>query len=135
MDRRTMLGVTTFAAAGGTARTAFGMGRSDEATCDDGCTDCVSACLACVDACLNELISGKTGVKACIKLCLDCADICGVCSKISARKGPMAKAISITCAEACERCAEECEKHDDAACKLCAERCRACAKECRMAAA
>jgi len=95
------------------------------------CKECEKTCLACVDSCLDEL-AGNADRKNCIKLCLDCADICGVCSKIAARGGPLEATIATACAEACEKCAAECEKHkDDKACQACAERCKKCAKECK----
>ena len=99
--------------------------------CAIQCKDCERTCLACVDACLDEL-AGKADRKKCIKLCLDCADICGACSKIAARGGPLEATISAACAEACEKCAAECEKHkEDKACQACAEQCKKCAKECK----
>lgn len=100
-------------------------------SCCIQCKDCERTCLACVDACLDEL-AGKADRKNCIKLCLDCADICGVCSKIAARGGPLEATIAVACADACEKCAAECEKHkDDKACQACAEQCKKCAKECK----
>jgi hypothetical protein len=97
--------------------------------CCNECKACETACLECADACLDELADGNR--KDCIKSCQDCADICGVCSKIAARNGPMKAIIAAACTAACENCADECAKHkDDDTCQACAEQRRTCAKEC-----
>jgi hypothetical protein len=100
--------------------------------CSKACDDCARICDTCAAHCARLAVDGKREHLETVRLCLDCSAICRAASTVSAKDGPMADLISITCADACKRCGDACEKHgNDPIMKRCAEECRSCEKVCR----
>ena len=67
----------------------------------------------------------------CILLDMECADMSRLTAQAIARGDAHLHAISLLCAEICEKCATECGKHDMDHCQHCAETCKRCAVACR----
>lgn len=93
------------------------------------CNDCTDACLQCATLCLKE--DNPKPMVNCILLDMECADMCRHTAQAIAREDSHCHAISLLCAEICEKCADECSKHDMGHCQHCAETCKRCAVACR----
>jgi hypothetical protein len=102
--------------------------------CIEACVECLVACEMCSDACLDE--KDPAMLAMCIRLDRDCAEACAAALRVMSRGGPLAEALCLACADACDACAAECEKHAShhEHCRLCAEACRKCADACRRMA-
>ena len=94
----------------------------------NACNECASACLQCATLCLKE--DQPKPMVSCILLDLECADMCRHTSQAIARGDSHLHAMSVLCAEVCQKCAEECCKHPMCYCQLCAESCKRCAAAC-----
>lgn len=66
----------------------------------------------------------------CVLLDMECADMCHTAQAI-ARGDAHLHAISVLCAEICNKCAGECGKFDMEHCQNCAETCKRCVVACR----
>lgn len=93
------------------------------------CNDCAAACLQCVTLCLKE--DDPKPMVSCILLDMECADMCSHTGQAITSGDSHLHAISLLCAEICEKCAAECGKHDMDHCQHCAETCKRCAVACR----
>lgn len=93
------------------------------------CNDCAAACLQCATLCLKEL--NLVPLVKCILLDMECADMCRHTSQAIARGDSHLHAISLLCAEICEKCAVECGQHAMNHCQHCCETCKRCAVACR----
>ena len=93
------------------------------------CNDCAAACLQCATLCLKE--TDPKPMVPCILLDMECADMCRLTAQAIARDDAHLHAISLLCAEICEKCAAECGKHMMEHCQHCAEACKRCAVACR----
>jgi hypothetical protein len=100
--------------------------------CAKACSDCQRACDMCSTHCAHQVHEGKKEHIATLMTCQDCSTFCAAASQITARGGPFAQLICMSCADACARCGAECEKFpNDSHMKACAEECRRCEKACR----
>jgi hypothetical protein len=95
----------------------------------NACSECAAACLQCATLCLKE--DDPKPMVGCILLDLECADMCRHNAQAIARGDSHLHAISLLCAEVCEKCAAECGKHTMHHCQSCAESCKRCAVACR----
>ena len=93
------------------------------------CNDCAAACLQYATLCLNE--DDPKPMVNCILFDMECADMCRHTALAIARGDAHLHAISLLCAEICEKCAVECGKHEMSHCQHCAETCKRCAVACR----
>ena len=93
------------------------------------CNDCAAACLQCATLCLKE--DDPKPMVNCVLLDMECADMCRHTAQAIARGDSHLHAISLLCAEICEKCAAECTKFEMDHCQHCAETCKRCAVACR----
>ena len=100
-----------------------------ESACLRACNDCAAACLQCATSCLKE--DNPKPMVACILLDMECADMCRHTAQAMARGDSHVNAISLLCAEICDKCAAECGQHEMDHCQHCCETCKRCAVACR----